>query len=106
MEGGHSVYTMPRAWHNEARVFVDQDEESELSCMEHYAGMVGFRRRMLVTGLRDATVTFLPEDSGKVVFQVNDMRLHVTESSIPVTSNDNGRKLVVHGITGSLFISW
>jgi hypothetical protein len=106
MEDGHSVYTMPRAWHNEARVFVDQKEASELSCAEYYAGMVGFRRRMRVTGLKGATVTFLPEDSEKVVFQVNDMRLHVTENSIPVTRNDSGRKLVVHDVTGALLISW
>jgi hypothetical protein len=106
IEDGHSSYTMPRAWHNEARVFVNQKEVSELSCVEYYAGMVGFRRRMLVTGLKGGTVTFFPEDSGNVVFQVNDMRLHITESSIPVTRNDSGRKLVVSSVTGSLLISW
>jgi hypothetical protein len=97
---------MPRAWHNEARVFVDQRESGEVSCVEYLAGMVGFRRRMLVKGLKEATVTFLPEDKGRVVFQVNDMRVHIEESSIPVTRSDDGRKLVVRGITGSLFISW
>jgi hypothetical protein len=106
LESGHSSYNLPRAWHNEARVFVDQKESSEASCVEYHAGMVGFRRRMLVKGLKDATVTFLPEDAEPVVFQVNDMRLHIKESSIPVTKNDGGRKLVVNSVTGSLFISW
>lgn len=106
LEDGHSLYTMPRAWHNEARVFVDQKEPGEASCAESLTGMVGFRRRMLVKGLKEATVTFLPEDKGRVVFQVNDMRIHVEESSIPVVRNDDGSKLVVSGITGSLFISW
>jgi hypothetical protein len=106
LEDGHSSYTLPRAWHNEARVFVDQKEPSEASCVEYYAGMVGFRRRMLVKGLKNATVTFLPEDQERVVFQVNDMRLHVVESSIPVTQKDNGTELIAANVTGTLFISW
>jgi hypothetical protein len=106
LEEGHSSYTMPRAWHNEARVFVDQKESSEVSCVEYLAGMVGFRRRMLVKGLKNATVTFLPEDKARVVFQANDMRLHLEESSIPIARNDDGRKLVASNVTGSLFISW
>jgi len=106
LEDGHSSYTLPRAWHNEARVFVDQKEPSEASCVEYLAGMIGFRRRMLVKGLKNATITFLPEDKKRVVFQINDMRLHVEESSIPVRKSDGGHKLVVSDITGSLLISW
>jgi hypothetical protein len=106
LEDGHSAYTMPRAWHNEARVFVDQADASEASCVESLAGMVGFRRRMLVKGLKNAKVTFLPENKGRVVFQVNDMSLHVEKSSVTVERNEDGTKLVVQGITGSLFISW
>ena len=106
LEDGHSSYTLPRAWHNEARVFVQQTEASEVSCVEYFAAMVGFRRRALVHGLKDATVTFLPEDEGRVVFQVNDTRPYIEKSSVPVTRSDDGRTLTVHGITGSLFISW
>jgi hypothetical protein len=106
LEDGHSSYTLPRAWHNEVRAFVEQQETSEVSCVEYYAGMVGFRRRMLVKGLKNATVTFLPEDKEHVIFQVNDMRLHVEESSIPVTKKDDDSKLVVANVTGTLFISW
>lgn len=106
LEDGHASYTLPRAWHHEARVFVKQQQAGEASCAEYYAGMTGFRRRALIKGLKDATVTFLPEDDGRVVFQMNDMRLHIEQSSMPVTRSDDGRKLTVHGITGSLFISW
>ncbi|MEG9430961.1 hypothetical protein [Terriglobus sp. ADX1] len=106
LEDGHAVYTLPRAWHHEARVFVQTQQIGEVSCVEYYAGMTGFRRRTLIKGLKDATVTFLPEDKERVIFQVNDMRLHVEQNSIPVTRSENGRRLTVHGITGSLFISW
>ena len=106
IESDRATYTFPRAWHHEARVFVSQQEASEVSCVEYYAGMVGFRRRMLVKGLRNATVTFLPEDDQRVVMQVNDMRLHITESNTKITRNAGGKQLQASGITGSLFISW
>jgi hypothetical protein len=34
------------------------------------------------------------------------MRLHVVESSIPVTQKDNGTELIAANVTGTLFISW
>jgi hypothetical protein len=106
LEDGHASYTMPRAWHNEARCFVDQKDPSEVSCVEYYAGMIGFRRRLLMKGLSNATVTFLPEDDERVVMQVNDTRLHIERSSVPVSRSPDRRRMTVTGITGSLFISW
>jgi hypothetical protein len=106
IEDGHATYNMPRSWHSEARCFVDQKEGSEISCVEYYAGMVSFRRRMLLKGLKNATVTFLPEDNKRVVMQVNDMRLHIEKSSVSVSKNVDGYKLTVNDITGTLFISW
>jgi hypothetical protein len=106
IEDGHATYNMPRSWHSEARCFVDQKEASEVSCVEYYAGMVGFRRRMLLKGLKNATVAFLPEDDKRVVMQVNDMRLHIEKSSTPVSKSAEGNKLTVNNITGTLFISW
>jgi len=105
IEDGHSSYVMPRAWHREVRCFVDQQQSGEVSCVEYYAGMIGFRRRLLLKGLKDATVTFLPEDKERVVFGVNDMRLH-NEESAPFTRSSDGTRLTVSGVTGSLFISW
>jgi hypothetical protein len=106
LEDGHASYTMPRSWHNEVRCFVDQKQPGEVSCVEYYAGMVGFERRMLIKGLKDATVTFLPESDRPVVMQANDMRLFIIKSNIPVTSSANGKHLSVSGVSGSLFISW
>ncbi len=105
LEDGHSTYVMPRSWHREARCFVDQKQSSEISCVEYYAGMVGFKRRLLMKGLVDATVTFFPESKERVILAVNDMRLH-NEQSIPFTKSTDGSRITVKGITGSLFISW
>lgn len=105
LEDGHSTYVMPRAWHREVRCFVDQKENSEVSCVEYYAGMVGFKRRLLMKGLKDATVTFLPESKERVILAVNDMRLH-NEQSSPFTRSADGTRITASGINGTLFISW
>ncbi|MCU1321102.1 MAG: hypothetical protein JWM43_751 [Acidobacteriaceae bacterium] len=105
LEDGHSTYMMPRSWHREVRCFVDQKEGSEVSCVEHLAGMVGFQRRLLMKGLKDATVTFFPEGKERVILAANDMRLH-NEQSIPYTRSADGSRITASGITGTLFISW
>ena len=57
---GQACYRLPRAWHRECRVFVEQ-REGELSCVEQISGEIGVKRRLLVTGLVDATLRFYPE---------------------------------------------
>lgn len=105
IEDGHSTYAMPRAGHREVRCFVEQKESSEVSCAEFFSGMVGIQRRLLMTGLKDATVTFFPEGKGRVILAVNDMRLH-NEQSIPYTRSADGTRITANGITGTLLISW
>ena len=105
LENGHSSYVMPRAWHHEVRCFVDQKESSEVSCVEYYAGMVGFKRRLLMKGLKDATVMFFPESKDRVILAVNDMRLH-DEQSIPYTRSADGSCSTASGITCDLLLSW
>lgn len=105
LEDGHSSYVMPRAWHRELRCFVEQKESGEVSCAEVYAGMIGFRRRTLLKGLKNATVTFFPEDKERVILAANDMRLH-NEVSLPFTRSDDGSRITASGITGTLLISW
>jgi hypothetical protein len=105
LDNGFSVYTMPRAWHREARCFVEQSASSELSCVEIYPGHPGIRRRLRVSGLKNATVHFYPEDRGRVIIAANDMRLHNATSS-PHDVEDDGRRLVARNVTGQLLISW
>ncbi|MDR3739320.1 MAG: hypothetical protein P4L40_09905, partial [Terracidiphilus sp.] len=97
IEGGHSTYAMLRAGHREVRCFVEQKESSEVSCAERYSGMVGIERRLLMTGLKDATVTFFPEGKGRVILAANDMREH-NEQSIPYTRSADGTRITASGI--------
>ncbi|SDT98989.1 hypothetical protein SAMN05444156_1288 [Verrucomicrobium sp. GAS474] len=94
-----------RAWHRECRVFVEQKEGGEVGCREKFQGAVDVRRRLLVTGLKDATVTFLHDtDLGTPVrFQEEQPYLGIGKE-IPGTTA--GHRTVAHHVTGPLLISW
>lgn len=110
VEGGRASYVLPRAWHREVRVLVEQKTAGEVSCVERYSGHVGINRRLHVRGLKDATVHFYPETEadgsiGRVLMAANDLSPY-NESSLPYETADGGRRLVARGITGELLISW
>jgi hypothetical protein len=102
LDGGHSVYHMPRAWHRECRCFVEQACDAELSCVEATAEEIGIRRRILLRGLRGATVHFYPElrpDDSPVRMECADRR-------IPYSREESGRRLVAQDVSGDLRIAW
>jgi len=108
LENGFATRVMPRAWHCEARCFVEQQEDGEVSCVERHSGHLGISRRLWLRGLKNATVHFLPElrpSAKKVIMAVNDLRPH-NETSVPYESTEEGRRLVVRGVSGDLLISW
>jgi len=105
IENGRSTYSMPRAWHKELRCFVEQAEAGEIGCVEVHSGHPGIRRRLQLTGLRDATVTFLAERDSKVILALNDLRPQ-NETSIPYEKHDGGMRIRAAKLTGTLLISW
>ncbi len=111
LENGHSTYSMPRAWHRECRCFVEHAEEGEISCVERTSEEIGIRRRIMLTGLKNATVHFYPEvrPAGPPV-RMESGRIRATsfdrEKRIEYSPEESGRRLVVRDITGALLISW
>lgn len=110
MENGHSTYSLPRASHKEVRCLVDQPASGELSCVESISEYPFFERRLLLKGLKNATIHFYPETpvagaARRVVMQANDTRTYNLDS-LPYTKEDDGTRLVIQGVTGNLLISW
>ena len=108
LENGQATYSMSRAWHREARCFVEQQEDGEISCIERYSGHVGIERRLHLRGLKNGTVRFFPSTRAKVkkvIMAANDLR-EQNEKSLPYEAEDGGRFLTVRNITGDLLISW
>jgi len=102
LENGRSTYNMPRAWHRECRCFVEQTEDAEISCVEAVSEEIGIRRRILLSGLKAATVHFYPEvrPAGPPV------RMENNSQRITWSAQDSGRRLVARNVTGELRISW
>ncbi|HEY3330429.1 MAG TPA: hypothetical protein VGK19_10440 [Capsulimonadaceae bacterium] len=104
---GLGEISLSRAWQRECRVFVDQIESSEVTCREQYSGEIGVTRRLLVQGLRNATVSFYADpafvDAG-VRFQERIGYLGLG-SSIPAHSIKPGVLQAVE-VNGDLLISW
>lgn len=102
---GRTHYVMPRAWHREARVFVDQAEPSELSCVERASVQYGVRRRLRMTGLRNATVRFFPERKD------DRLRISAKTKEGKTIKPDRvagplGPHVVLRGATGVVTIAW
>jgi hypothetical protein len=102
---GHSSYTPPRAWHKEVRCLVDQQENGVVSCTERISEYPFIERRLLLTGLKHATVHFYPENDRKVIMAANDNRTYNLDS-MAYTAEEGGKRLVVKDVTGQLLISW
>jgi hypothetical protein len=108
--GGQACYRLPRAWHKECRVFVDQPE-GELSCVEKTSEEIGIKRRLLVTGLKDATLRFYPEpepNRPRVTLQPNPKSPFIEGPFHEYSTRDDalGRYLQAEHLSGSLLISW
>jgi len=109
LDGGCSTYTMPRAWHRECRVFVEQADDSKLACREMLSGHYGVRRRIQIQNLQNATVRFYPETGTeeRVAMVVNSPYPYV-ENAVEFSREDGppGCHCLARDVTGTLIISW
>lgn len=109
IENGKAVYQMPRAWRRECRVLVQQNS-GVVSCSEEHSGHVPVKRRLKITGLENATVTFLPEPGYEenTTFQINAPRPLVIGPFASITHGENhfGKTITAEDLTGELMISW
>jgi len=114
---GCATYHMPRSWHYECRVFVEQEAESILSCVEQPTVMLGLHRRLYMTGFREATLrVFLPEgiEAGQVEMLLNPRdpaNILLTEEAetrvaFDPVADSHGRYFEARGVTGSVLLSW
>jgi hypothetical protein len=104
---GTGTMTMPRAWHRECRVFVQQSEASEVSCIERYSGEIGITRRLLVRGLKNADVVFYADTSNpdySLRFQLNNA--YPGKGTVLPAEEIEPGCFKVSGISEEILISW
>lgn len=105
LEDGQSTYTLPRTWHKEVRCMVDQTANGTVSCIEGISELPSIERRLILNGLKDATVHFYPEN-GREVSMTLVNRAAQGPRPVHYVQQDSGKRLVAHSVTGELTISW
>ena len=95
IENGYATYHFPKAERKECRVFVEQNE-GVVSCREIPPGSHYLRRRIEVSGLKNATVRFVAEN-----YCQNDVtvKLNTKDPSRIVTDAFESRYVTENGIT-------
>jgi hypothetical protein len=105
----HSVYNMPRAWRSECRVFVKQEKESVISCIEYPPVSYIMHRRIQIKGLKNAEIRYYVEKDyeNKTEILLNTEYPHIVGDSVKyeLEKDDTGIYLVAYNITGTLLIS-
>jgi hypothetical protein len=100
---------MPRAWHRECRVFVEQND-GEVSCVEATAEDMRYQRRLRVSGLQNANVRFYPDrDRAERVTMLRNPRWPFIEGeflTLHREENGQGVSLRADNVSGSVLISW
>jgi hypothetical protein len=71
MIDGYSVYHFGRSEHRECRVYIEQ-ESGVISCREHAPVNMRYRRKILIRGLKDATVRLFSEKGCECAVSVAD----------------------------------
>jgi hypothetical protein len=106
---GYSTYRFPKAFFEECRIFVEQ-EDGIVSCFEIHSGEKGISRRIGISGLKNATVRVYPPNN----ISENGLKANLNYG-YPYTSGQitgkkgtgfPGKYMVFENITGQLIISW
>jgi len=110
LEDGFSAYAFGRSFHEECRVFVEQDAATTVSCVESPSRNVKVKRRLEVTGLERATLRFYRE-SDALDRPVGMARrtggfIRGTESDVDFEMSDGGRQAVARDVSGGVLIFW
>ena len=110
LEDGALRWAMWHSFHEECRVFVEQDA-GEISLMPEPAKHPLYRRRLLLKGLENATVRFFPEVGceGHTSVLVNtDLRYCIVGDPCEQSWVETpwGRCLELRGVTGHATFAW
>ena len=109
LEDGCAIYHFPKSEHRECRVFVEQND-GIVSCCEVAPVSLQYRRRIKVSGLKNATVRFLAEEycKGNVNAVLNssaDAFFRTDKFESGYTEIEGVKFFEVKNVTGSLVLS-
>ena len=105
-----TTYSGPPAWHHVCRVFVQQTGASQITCRTIPAIQHGYTSRLLVSGLKNATVHFLPEPgTGEKLEILRDPKFPYFAGDFVEPAFEkmpSGMVVTVAGVDGEVLFSW
>lgn len=109
--GDSSVYHLPKAAHYECRVYVEMEEAGAIQLKDITVALPGFKRRMELNGLKNATVRFRPEtgyeEKTSVLLNPKDPPYATGNFLSPkISDNYSGTVFEYKNVTGTILISW
>ena len=109
LKEGVAHYRMPRAWRHECRIFVDGQQDGMVRAKETIPTAYGVERRILVEGLKNATVYVIPKKDAadKTFFMLNSLFPHFVSELFECELVDSvyGPVYKLTNITGTLIAS-
>ena len=100
----------PPSWHHVCRTFVTQAERGRVTCRILPPIQHGYRQRILLSGLKNATVKFFPEPGTEDALEILRQPLFpyfVGDFIKPeITVSHGGPHVCVERMNGELLFSW
>jgi len=107
---GYATYSMPRAWHRECRVFVEQEANTVLSYVELPVGSYRGKRKMALYGLEHAIVRFYPESGyeDRTVMRLNSYAPYLVGEPLAYEQKRDGTGVYLEAqdVSGWLVFHW
>lgn len=105
---GAANYHFPRAWRHECRVFVNQEAVGTLHAIETISTQMGVERRIMISGLENATLYILPKNGipDNSYVMLNSPYPHFVSESFESSIEDTvfGKAIKVSNISGTLLL--
>ncbi|MHC1694236.1 MAG: hypothetical protein AB9835_02945 [Eubacteriales bacterium] len=98
-------YSMSRSFHEQCRVLVRQMERSTVRCNVITSENIKMGHRLSVSGLRDATLTFLPPKGSSYRIARDDGR-PFAPTNVPLSVSQDGKRVSCEGVSGTVYIAW
>ncbi|MDR1370663.1 MAG: hypothetical protein LBJ72_11165 [Dysgonamonadaceae bacterium] len=105
LKKGFSAYRLPKSWSKECRVFVEQNE-GILSCHELAPVELNIKRKINITGLKDATVRFYAGNDETRFKAMSANNHHPARPDTLVSVKNAGNYYEYKNVTGQLVFSW
>jgi len=107
---GSAEYSLPVAWRKECRIFIKQKENGTVKTRIIFSGMAGVKRRIKISGLKNADISFFHEPDSLKTLKVlkNPVNPFLVGDFLEFEKRDDesGQYVIVRNVSGEVLFSW